>query len=105
MNYWRLFVERFFSNRGVLIQQLWSPSEDTKQFEIATPALPRYYHTIYHSGVKTVQLLLGNAKEKELPDNGWVVESLHSSFVYWFENGWQVGFLTPMGMDPTDRYA
>jgi LIM-domain binding protein len=101
MNYWRVFVERFFSPRGSLVQQLWSPSEDTKQYEIATPALPRYYHTIYHSGVKTVQLVLGNAKEKEL-ENGSVVESLHSSFIYWFENGWQVSFLATTDIDSTD---
>jgi hypothetical protein len=105
MSHWRVFVDRFFSKGGVLIQQLWSPSEDSKQYEIATPALPRYYHTIYHSGVKTVQLLLGNTKEKELPDNGSVVESLHSSFVYWFENGWQVGFIALTDILFTDPYA
>jgi hypothetical protein len=102
MNYWRVFVDRFFSPRGVLMQQLWSPSEGTKQYEIATPALPRYYHTMYHSGVKTVQLVLGNAREKDIPESGSVVESLHSNFIYWFENGWQVSLPATMGIGPAN---
>ena len=83
-------MDRFFSQIGVLRQQYWSSvDQSTKQYEVSTPALARYYCTHFSSGVQTIQMILGMAKETDLPNGGHFVES-KSSFIYWFENGHQV---------------
>jgi hypothetical protein len=65
-----------------------------KQYEITYPALPRYFHTHFESGVKNMQMIMERGSERELPNNGHYIESQKSSFVYWFDNGSQVSFLS-----------
>jgi hypothetical protein len=89
--YWHRFVDQFFSQAGVLRQQLLCPQDQSsKQYEISTPALPRYYCTHFESGVRKIQMILENAREKELPNSCHYVESQKASFIYWFGNGHQV---------------
>ncbi|KAI4125054.1 MAG: hypothetical protein LQ347_005504, partial [Umbilicaria vellea] len=91
LNYWQLFVDRFFSDKGVLRQQIWNADDSSaKVYEISTPALPRYYWTHYNSGVQNVQMILEKPQEKELPTGGHYVESAKSCFIYWFVNGCQL---------------
>ena len=91
LNYWLNFVDRFFSSKGVLRHSVWFVNEnEAKQFEITFPALPRYFHTHFESGIKNMQMIMEKGFEKELPNNGHYIESQKSSFVYWFDNGSQV---------------
>lgn len=95
LNYWLQFVERFFSVRGVFRHSVFFTGEregesNTKQYEITFPALARYFHTHFESGVTSMQLIMEKGVEKELPNNGHYVESQKSSFVYWFDTGSQV---------------
>jgi DNA mismatch repair ATPase MutL len=94
LNYWLGFVDRFFSPKGVLRHSVWLAEENTgKQYEITFPALARYFHTHFESGIKNMQMIMEKGSEKELPNNGHYIESQKSSFVYWFDNGSQVSFL------------
>ena len=89
--YWHSFVDNFFSQKGVLRQSLWSSeTKASKQFELSTPSLPRYYWAHFNSGITNIQLTFSHALEKILPSVGHSVESPKSSFVYWFTNGHQV---------------
>ena len=91
LNYWLTFVDRFFSSRGVLRHSLWLVDEGyNKQYEITFPALARYFHTHFESGITNMQMIMERGSEKELPNNGHYIESQKSSFVYWFDNGLQV---------------
>ena len=91
LTYWHSFVEDFFSQKGVLRQLLWSSeTKESKQFELSTPSLPRYYWAHFNSGITNIQMSFSNAIEKNLPGVGRSVESPRSSFVYWFTNGHQV---------------
>jgi len=93
INYWLGFVDQFFSPKGVLRHSVWIVEEkgnSDKQYEITYPALARYFHTHFESGIKNMQLITEKGLEKELPNNGHYVESQKSSLVYWFENGSQV---------------
>lgn len=91
LNYWQNFADHFFSPSGVLRQQVWdSGNGELKQFEISTPLLPRYYWIHFSSGVQNMQMILENAREKDLPNGGHFVESVKSTFIYWFVNGCQV---------------
>lgn len=97
LNYWLKFVDRFFSQKGVLRHSVWivddaSAGNETsnKQYEITFPALARYFHTHFESGVQNMQMIMERGSEKELPNNGHYIESQKSSFVYWFNNGCQV---------------
>ena len=91
LNYWLTFVDRFFSPKGVLRHSVWIVDENSnKQYEITFPALPRYFHTHFESGIKNMQMIMEKGSEKELPNNGHYIESPKSSFVYWFDNGSQV---------------
>ena len=89
--YWMHFVQQFFSPRGVMRHSLWMLDESSnKQYEIPFSALPRYFHTHFQSGIKSMQLITEKGTEKPLPNNGHYIESLKSTFVYWFDNGSQV---------------
>lgn len=95
LNYWLQFVDRFFSVRGVFRHSVFITGEregesNSKQYEITFPALARYFHTHFESGVTSMQLIMEKGIEKELPNNGHYVESQKSSFVYWFDTGSQV---------------
>ncbi|KAF4612541.1 hypothetical protein G7Y89_g15591 [Cudoniella acicularis] len=91
LNYWLQFVEKFFSPKGVLRHSVWIVDETSnKQYEITFPALARYFHTHFESGIKTMQLIMEKGTEKDLPNNGHYIESPKSSFVYWFDTGSQL---------------
>ncbi len=91
LGYWHTFVDSFFSQKGVLRQSLWSSeAKESKQFELSTPSLPRYYWAHFNSGITNIQMTFSNAIEKNLPGVGHSVESPKSSFMYWFRNGHQV---------------
>lgn len=91
LTYWQNFRDRFFSPKGVLRHSVWLLDENTnKQYEITFPALARYFHTHFESGIKNMQMIMEKGTEKELPNNGHYIESQKSSFVYWFDNGAQL---------------
>lgn len=90
LNYWEIFVERFYSPGGVLRQGVWNPQVGSKQFEISTPALARYYLTQFTSGIHHIQMAVEGARERDTPNGGHIVESPRTSFIYWFANDCQV---------------
>ncbi|KAH6605005.1 hypothetical protein Trco_006712 [Trichoderma cornu-damae] len=92
LTYWNRFVAQFFSSpNGVFRHSLHaSESEDAtdKQYEIAYPAIARYFHTHFSSGVKSIQLILeGGSTDRPLPGECFCIENPRASFVYWFETG------------------
>ncbi|KKK26003.1 hypothetical protein AOCH_000459, partial [Aspergillus ochraceoroseus] len=88
--YWQSFVDRFYSPTGVLRQGVYNPQAGSKQFEIATPALARYYMTQFTSGIRQIQMLIEGARERDSPNGGHIVESPKASFIYWFTNDAQL---------------
>lgn len=88
--YWQTFVQQFYSPGGVLRQGVWNAQRGSKQFEISTPALARYYWTQFNSGVKRIQMIVENAVEKDFPNGGQIVESPRTCFLYWFDNDCQL---------------
>ncbi len=91
LDYWVNFVKRFFSPKGVLRHSVWIVDENSnKQYEVTFPALARYFHTHFESGIRNMQLITERASEKALPNDGHYIESQKSNFVYWFDNGCQV---------------
>jgi len=101
LEYWSKFVNQFFSPKGVLRHTVWVADDapSNKQYEITFPALPRYYHTHFESGIKTMQMTVERGTEKELPNNGHYIESPKASFVYWFDTGAQVSSVEQMRKD------
>ncbi|KAI2413054.1 hypothetical protein LOZ41_003465 [Ophidiomyces ophidiicola] len=88
--FWQSFVEQFYSQVGVLRQGVWNAQRGSKQFEISTPALARYYWTQFNSGIRQIQMIVEAAVEKDLPTGGQVLESPRTFFLYWFDNGCQL---------------
>lgn len=93
LNYWQLFVDRFYASGGVLRQGVWNAQAGSKQFEISTPALARYYLTQFTSGIRQIQMAVEGARERDMPNGGRLVESGRTSFIYWFNNDCQVWYL------------
>ena len=59
-----------------------------KQYEIAYPALARYFHTHFESGVQSMQLIMEQrTTDKTLPNDRHYVENTKTSIYYWFEDG------------------
>ncbi|KAJ5089744.1 Transcriptional activator ptaB [Penicillium argentinense] len=90
LQYWQGFVDRFYAPGGVLRQGVWNPQVGSKQFEISTPALARYYLTQFTSGIKQIQMVVEAARERDMPNGGHMVESQKASFIYWFTNDCQL---------------
>lgn len=88
--YWHTFVDRFYSPVGVLRQGVWSPQDGSKQFEISTPALARFYLTQFTSGIKRIQMVVEGARERDTPNGGHIVEAGKAYFIYWFTNDTQL---------------
>ncbi|KAJ5759520.1 Transcriptional activator ptaB [Penicillium odoratum] len=90
--YWSAFVDRFYAPGGVLRQGVWSSQTGSKQFEISTPALARYYLTQFTSGIEQIQMVVDGPRERDNPngDGGHIVESGRTSFIYWYTNESQV---------------
>ncbi|KAJ5899336.1 Transcriptional activator ptaB [Penicillium taxi] len=88
--YWQGFVDRFFTPMGVLRQGVWNPQTGSKQFEISTPALARYYLTQFSSGISRIQMVVEGARERDAPNGGHIVESQRTYFIYWFPNDCQL---------------
>lgn len=90
--YWSNFVRQFFSPTGVFHLSLYiidnSNSEESteKPYEIHVPALPRFFHAHFQSGVKKLQLNLGNGTRDRGVGASHVVENENASFTYWYES-------------------
>ena len=91
LGFWTDFVRRFFTASGVFrhtIHVMDGEEGHDKQYEIGSSALPRYFHTHFESGVKTMQLVLDRqTADRPLPGDSFFVENQNASFVYWFEGG------------------
>jgi hypothetical protein len=92
LDYWNRFVQHFFSQKGIfrhtiLVGRDGEDQGQEKQYEIAYPALARYFHTHFESGVKHMQLVLDKGTtERPLPNDCHLIENHKSSLVYWFED-------------------
>lgn len=91
LSYWNDFVQRFFSLKGIFRHATLfreGESQSQKQYEIPYPALPRYFHTHFESGVKTMQLTMDKGTtDRSLPNDCHLIENQKASLVYWYENG------------------
>jgi hypothetical protein len=94
LTYWTSFVDQFFSKTGVFRLSLYVATSEPnnedhgtdKQYEITQPALARYFHTHFQSGIKNMQLILERGTmDKPLP-SGHFIENQKASLIYWFEN-------------------
>lgn len=91
LSYWNAFVARYFSPIGVFRTSLHiSDAEDTtdKQYEIGYPALARYFHTHFSSGVRNMQLIMDKGvTDRQLSSDCHCIENGRASLLYWFETG------------------
>ena len=69
---------------------MYNPSAGSKQFEIATPALARWYLTQFNSGISRIQMFLEGARERDSHNGGHIVEVTRCTFIYYFTNETQV---------------
>ncbi len=59
-----------------------------KHYEIAYPAIARYFHTHFDSGVKSMQLVMDKGTvDRTLPNDCHMVMNDKTSLIYWFEGG------------------
>lgn len=84
-------MQQFFSSRGIFrhaIHVIDGEEGSDKQYEIPFPALARYFHTYFDSGVKNMQLIMDRGTtDKPLPGDCYFIENTKASMVYWFEGG------------------
>ncbi|KAI0859954.1 LIM-domain binding protein-domain-containing protein [Xylaria cubensis] len=95
VGYWQNFVDRFFSHRGVFRLSLpvtgSDPSNEEhgsdKQYEIVQPALARFFHTHFQSGIRQIQLTFeGRTSDRQLANGCHFLENPRASMIYLFEN-------------------
>lgn len=94
LDMWRLLVLDFFSDDAVHRVHLTDPSRNSKDmYEIPQAALPRYFAVQYSSGVKSLSITTGGAKQRDQQTGLQYVECSQAVFNYTFTNGLQVSFL------------
>ncbi|KAI1406793.1 hypothetical protein F5Y13DRAFT_9387 [Hypoxylon sp. FL1857] len=94
LTYWNNFVAQFFSPRGVFRLSLFYVGTDPtneehtdKQHEITQPALARYFHTHFESGVRRINLTFEKGiTDRPLPNGCHFIENQKASLTYWFDN-------------------
>lgn len=90
MSLWQSFVDKFFNESGSFIHVLYSMSaERTKQFEIVSAALPRYFYTVFNTDIQNIQITLDGAKENTGSSENKVTCD-RAKFIYTYENQCQV---------------
>jgi hypothetical protein len=92
LEYWNGFVRRFFSHKGAFKHSiLIRDGEDQvqqKHYEIAYPAIARYFHTHFDSGVKSMQLVMDKGTtDRTMPNDCHMIWNDKASLIYWFEDG------------------
>ncbi|EMR68649.1 putative topoisomerase ii-associated protein pat1 protein [Eutypa lata UCREL1] len=59
----------------------------SKQYEIAQPALARYFHTHFTSGMRNMQLTFDKGTvDKSLSNGSHFIENPKASLIYWYDN-------------------
>ncbi|KAI1371728.1 hypothetical protein F4677DRAFT_284600 [Hypoxylon crocopeplum] len=94
LSYWNSFVAQFFSHRGAFRLSLFYIGTDPaneehadKQYEITQPALARYFHTHYESGIKRINLTFEKGiTDRPLPNGCHLIENQKANLTYWFDN-------------------
>ncbi|KAI5855537.1 LIM-domain binding protein-domain-containing protein [Durotheca rogersii] len=94
LTYWNGFVTQFFSPRGVFRLSLFyignEPANEEhadKQYEITQPALARYFHTHFESGIRRINLTFEKGiTDRPLPNGCHFIENQKASLTYWFDN-------------------
>lgn len=96
LSYWQGFVAQFFAERGVFRLNLFIyPNNEanaeeqgtSKQYEITQPALARYFHTHFTSGIRNMQLTFEKGTiDRPLPNNCHFIENPKASLIYWYDN-------------------
>ncbi|KAI1104837.1 LIM-domain binding protein-domain-containing protein [Jackrogersella minutella] len=94
LGYWNSFVAQFFSPRGVFRISLFYIGTDPaneehqdKQYEITQPALARYFHTHYESGIRRINLTFEKGiTDRPLPNGCHFIENQKANLTYWFDN-------------------
>lgn len=91
IGFWKAFVQEFYSPTGVKrVNLLHNHTREGKQFEISTNLLARYYYALFENGVRTVQVIFENVREKEIHTQRGTVyatESPKTTWIYWFDDG------------------
>ena len=89
MSYWHEVVHRFFNPRAVFRQSIRNEGDEAeKQYEILFPALARYFHTHFESGIKSMQLVLDKGTaDRSLHGDYHAIENGKANLIYWFEGG------------------
>jgi hypothetical protein len=64
----------------------------SKQFEIGTSLLPRYFYIQFEGDVEQVQLVLEGTNEKLASENYYYVQAERARMLYWFKDGGQVSW-------------
>jgi hypothetical protein len=84
-------VQRFFSQKGIFRHTVHireGEEQAEKQYEITYPALARYFHTHFDSGVTNMQLIMDKGTtDRPMPGDCHFIENTKASLVYWFEEG------------------
>jgi hypothetical protein len=96
LQYWKNFVERFFSRNGVFRHSLLIKEGDGKEerlYELQCAVLDRYFLTHFTKGIKSMQLVLEKGLiDRQLPGDFHFIECQKANLVYWFESGSHVSY-------------
>ena len=86
--YWQSFVDRFFSQSGVLRTQLYSMSgQPAKSYEISNSCLSKFYYTHFNNGYQNIQMSLERVTDRDLPGGGHFIDCQRCTYYYWMTNG------------------
>src|SRR4051794_28964798 len=96
LSYWYNFVDQFFAASGVLRHRYMSLSDNSlKQYEIIKEALPRYYEAHFEGGIRNIQMVLQECREKDTLNQTTFITCSRATFIYLYEGGTQVSLFAP----------
>jgi hypothetical protein len=93
MNYWKQFIEQHFIEGGTMRIALFDQKEQrTKQFEVVTSLLPRYFWTQFDANVEQIQIILEGTQETPIGADYHHILAERARMFYWFNDGSQVRY-------------
>ncbi|EED79333.1 predicted protein [Postia placenta Mad-698-R] len=96
--HWQDVIKDYFTHRAMMKITLWKDGQkqEAKPFEIGTPILPRFFLVTAQSGVKSMSIVLDNAREKTIAPGHGIIECPTASWIFRYSNGYTVALNGPL---------
>ncbi|ODV97462.1 hypothetical protein PACTADRAFT_49183 [Pachysolen tannophilus NRRL Y-2460] len=85
LSYWQKITSDYFTENGLFRYSVRN-NNDVRNFEFSVPLIPRFFNSIFKSGVTRFEFVPNNIRIQVLPNGAAYLESSRSSIKHWYSD-------------------